>query len=87
MSASKLKNEIGILLLEKPMSLKEIAEIMDIKEKKAYNLLKSMFQKDRVQSFKDLDGQRKYRCSDEESSKAQKRKEKAIKKARARAPS
>jgi hypothetical protein len=80
MSASKLKNEIGVILLDKPMSLKEIAEIMEIKEKKAYNLLKSMFQGDRIQSFKDLDGQRKYRCSEEEASKAQKRKEKAIRK-------
>jgi predicted transcriptional regulator len=80
MSASKLKNEIGVILLNKPMSLKEIAERMEIKEKKAYNLLKSMFQGDRIQSFKDLDGQRKYRCSEEEASKAQKRKEKAIKK-------
>lgn len=81
MSASKLKNEIGILLLEQPKSLKEIASTMDIKEKKAYNLLKSMFQNERVYSFKDIDGQRKYRCTEEEKAKAIKRKTRAEKKA------
>ena len=55
MSASKLKNEIGVLLLNKPMSLKEIAVAMNVKDKKAYNLLKSMFQNERISSFKDVD--------------------------------
>ena len=60
MSASTLRNKIGVLLLDSPMSLKEIAEVLDVSEKKAYNLLKNMFQNDRVISFKDDDGQRKY---------------------------
>ena len=80
-SNAKLMNDIGVLLLEKPMSLKEVAETMELKEKKAYTLLKNMFSKDRVISFKDADGQRKYRCTEEEIEKALKRKERAEKKA------
>jgi len=80
-SASKLKNEIGVMLLEKPMSLKEVAEAMEIKDKKAYSLLKSMFQDDRVAGFKDADGVRRYRVTEEEAEKAAKRKARAEKKA------
>jgi hypothetical protein len=80
-SASTLRNKIGVLLLDKPLSLKEVAEILEIKEKKSYNLLKNMFQKDRVIGFKDTDGLRRYRITDEEREKALKRKAKADKKA------
>jgi len=80
MSASKLKNEISVMLLEEPMSLKEIAQEMDIKEKKSYSLLKSMFNDERVMSFKDVDGERRYKLTEEETEKALKRKERAEKK-------
>ena len=81
MSASTLRNKIGVLLLENPMSLKEVALELDITEKKGYSLLKNMFQKDRVISFKDLDGQRKYRNTEKEKEAALKRKVRAEKKA------
>jgi len=81
MSATKLKNEIGVLLLEAPMSLTELAEAMGIKEKKAYNLLKGMFTEERVNGFKDEDGVRRYRCTEDEAEAAAKRKAKAEKKA------
>jgi predicted transcriptional regulator len=81
MSASALRNKIGVLLLEKPMSLKEVAEVLEIKEKKAYSLLKNMFQKERVSGFKDTDGVRRYRNTEMETEKAVKRKERAEKKA------
>lgn len=80
MSASKLKNDIGVLLLDKPMSLKEVATAMGVKDKKAYSLLKSMFTDERVISFKDADGERRYRITEEEEKKAQKRKARAEKK-------
>jgi len=80
MSASTLRNKIGVLLLEKPMSMKEIAEELDITEKKVYSLLKNMFQSDRVNSFKDSDGKRKYRNTEEEREAALKRKARAEKK-------
>jgi len=81
MSATKLKNEIGVLLLDKPMSLGELAEAMGIKEKKAYNLLKGMFTEERVNAFRDEDGVRRYRCIGEEAEAAAKRKTRADKKA------
>jgi predicted transcriptional regulator len=81
MSASTLRNKIGVLLLEKPMSLKEVAQELEIKDKKAYSLLKNMFQKDRVIGFKDMDGQRKYRNTETETEAALKRKARADKKA------
>ena len=81
MSSSKLKNEIGVLLLDKPLSLKEIAGTMEITEKKTYNLLKSMFNDDRIESFKDMDGARRYRCMPDETEKALKRKARPEKKA------
>lgn len=80
-SASTLRNKIGVLLLDKPLSLKEVAEILEIKDKKSYSLLKNMFQKDRVIGFKDTDGSRRYRITDKEREKALKRKAKADKKA------
>ena len=61
-------------MLEKPLSLKEVAETLEIKEKKSYSLLKNMFQKDRVIGFKDTDGMRRYRITDGEREKALKRK-------------
>ena len=81
MSSSKLKNEIGVMLLEKPLNLKEIAQVLEVKDKKAYNLLKSMFKDERVNSFKDVDGERRYRVTEEEAEKAAKRKSRANKKA------
>ena len=81
MSASTQRNKIGVLLLENPMSLKEVAEELEIKEKKAYSLLKNMFQNDRVVGFKDMDGQRKYRITESETEAALKRKARADKKA------
>lgn len=68
-------------MLEKPMSLKEVAEVLEIKDKKAYSLLKNMFQKDRVMGFKDTDGVRRYRITDAEREKALKRKAREEKKA------
>ena len=81
MSATKLKNDIGVLLLDKPMSIPELAEVMGVKEKKAYNLLKGMFTEERVNAFKDMDGVRRYRCTELEVEAATKRKAKAAKKA------
>ncbi len=68
-------------MLEKPLSLKEVAESLEIKEKKAYTLLKNMFQKERVIGFKDTDGLRRYRITEEEREKALKRKTREDKKA------
>jgi transposase len=80
MSASTLRNKIGVLLLGEPMSLKEVAAELEVTEKKAYSLLKNMFQNDRVIGFKGADGQRKYRNTEEENEAASKRKTRTGKK-------
>ena len=59
--SAKLKRQIKEKIHETPMSLKEISGILDINEKRAFRLLRSMFQKGEVSSFKADDGQRKYR--------------------------
>jgi DNA-binding CsgD family transcriptional regulator len=58
--SAKLKKEILKLLSEEPMSLKEIAAKMDLKEKRVFRLLRSLFQKDQIKSFKGEDSQRRY---------------------------
>ncbi|MCW4013919.1 MAG: hypothetical protein NWF07_13170 [Candidatus Bathyarchaeota archaeon] len=78
---SAQRNKIGVLLLDNPMSLKEIADELGVTEKKAYSLLKNMFQNDRVMSFKAEDGQRKYSNTEDETEAALKRKARADKKA------
>ncbi len=82
MSSATLRNKIGVLLLERPMTLKEIAAELGVTEKKAYSLLKNMFQNERVDSFKDVDGLRKYRCTPAEAEAARKRKARAEKRAK-----
>lgn len=59
--SAKLKRQIKEKIHESPMTLKEISEILEIKEKSAFRLLRSMFNKGEVLSFKADDGQRKYR--------------------------
>lgn len=78
---SAQRNKIGVLLIDNPMSLKEVADELEVTEKKAYSLLKNMFQNDRIIGFKAEDGQRKYRITEEEKEKALKRKARAEKKA------
>jgi hypothetical protein len=56
-----LKRQIKEKIHETPMSLKEISGTLDINEKRAFRLLRSMFNKGEVSSFKADDGQRKYR--------------------------
>ena len=61
MSTTKLKKDALILLVEHPMTLKELASNMGLKEKKVFNLLKGLFSAGEVALMRDKDGQRKYR--------------------------
>ena len=58
--SAKLKKQALQLLAEEPMSLKELAAKMDLKEKRTYRILKSLFQKGQIKSFKDEGNQRRY---------------------------
>ena len=60
MSTAKLKKQILAELSEKPMSLNEIAEKMELKQKRTFRLLRSLFQKDQIKTISDEDGKRRY---------------------------
>jgi DNA-binding MarR family transcriptional regulator len=65
--SAKLKKEALKLLQEKPMSLTELAEAMELKEKRAFRILRSLFQAEAITSLKAPDGVKKYRAlTDEE---------------------
>ena len=61
MSTAKLKKDVVKLLVGNPMTLKELATSMGLKEKKVFNLLKGLFSSGEITSMKIADGQRKYR--------------------------
>jgi len=58
--SAKLKKQALQLLAEEPMSLKELAAKMDLKEKRTYRILKSLFQKGQIKAFKGEGNQRRY---------------------------
>ena len=47
---AKIHKQIIMLLSEKPMTLVEIAEKLEYKEKKVFNALKKLFSQDKVKS-------------------------------------
>jgi len=47
---AKIHKQIITLLSEKPMTLVEIAEKLEYKEKKVFNALKKLFSQDKVKS-------------------------------------
>ena len=55
-----MKKQILVHIDEKPMSLSEVAEVMELKEKRTFKLLRSLFKKDQVKMIRDEDGIRKY---------------------------
>ncbi|MFB0557522.1 MAG: hypothetical protein ACETVY_00260 [Candidatus Bathyarchaeia archaeon] len=59
--SAKLKKQILAHLSEQPMSLKELAEKMELKEKRTYRLLRSLFEKDQLEMVKGEDGSRRYK--------------------------
>lgn len=59
--SAKLKKQILQHLGEQPLTLKEIAEKMGLKEKRTFKLLRSLYQKEQIMSFKDMDNQRRYK--------------------------
>jgi len=59
-STAKLKKQILEHLSENPMSLKEVAEVMELKEKRTFRLLRSLFEKEEIKRVKAEDGVRRY---------------------------
>ena len=78
MSTAILKNDELKCLQEKPFSLAELAEKMELKEKKVFRLLRSLFESGEITSLRGADGIRKYRpTTDEEKAAAKAAAEKA----------
>ena len=65
MSTAKLKKQILAELSKQPMSLNEIAEKMELKEKRTFRLLRSLFQKDQIRNVRGEDGIRRYAVAEE----------------------
>jgi len=61
--SEKMRKQALQLISENPLSLKELAEKMGIKEKKAFNILKNLFEKGQIDCFKDADNVRRYKPS------------------------
>lgn len=61
--SAKLKKQALQLIAEEPLTLRELAEKMDLKEKRAFRILRSLFQKGEISSFRDQDNQRRYRVA------------------------
>jgi DNA-binding MarR family transcriptional regulator len=61
--SAKLKKQMIQHLSTQPLSLKEIAEKMELKEKRTFRLLRSLYNKGEIDSFKDQDNQRRYRTT------------------------
>jgi predicted transcriptional regulator len=59
--SAKIKKQALQLLTDEPLSLKELSSKMDLTDKRTYKVLKSLFEKGQVASFKDTDKQRRYR--------------------------
>ncbi|HUS78373.1 MAG TPA: hypothetical protein VM050_06915 [Patescibacteria group bacterium] len=66
MSTAKLKKQVLVHLREQPMSLKELAEKMELKEKRTYRLIRSLFEKEKIRSMRGEDGVRRYLPAEEE---------------------
>lgn len=58
--SAKLKKQILSHITEQPMSLKEIAEKMELKEKRTFKLIRSLYQKDEIVMVRGDDGARRY---------------------------
>ncbi len=63
--SAKLKKQILAHLAEQPMSLQEISEKMELKEKRTFRLLRSLFQKDQIKMVRSDDGKKCYTPKDE----------------------
>lgn len=63
--SAKLKKQILAHLAQQPMSLKEVAEAMELKEKRAFSLLRSLFKKDQIVMIRSEDGVRRYKNNEE----------------------
>lgn len=60
MSTAKLKKQILVHIHDTPMSLIEVAQVMEVEEKRVFKLLRSLFKKEKIKMVRDDEGIRKY---------------------------
>ena len=77
MSTAKLKKDALKQLQLKPMSLTELAATMELKEKKVFRLLRSLFEGGEIATMRGGDGSRQYRPTTDEEKAAAKAKAEA----------
>jgi DNA-binding IclR family transcriptional regulator len=65
LSTDKLKKDLLKHLQAQPLSLVEIATAMELKEKRVFRLLRSLFEGGEIASIRGADGHRKYRLTTE----------------------
>jgi|TARA_B100001971_G_C18227636_1_gene561652 predicted XRE-type DNA-binding protein len=59
-STAKLKKQILVHIHDTPMSLIEVAQVMEVEEKRVFKLLRSLFKKEKIKMVRDDEGIRKY---------------------------
>jgi len=53
------------LLSQGPLTLRELAEALEISEKRAFRVLRYLFEKGLIDAYRDEEGRRRYRPSSE----------------------
>jgi Fe2+ or Zn2+ uptake regulation protein len=65
--SERLVQQVKLHLNEGPMSLKELAAMIRIEEKKVYRVLSLLHKSSQVDHFRDVDSVRRYRLIEESS--------------------
>ena len=65
--SERLVQQVKMRLDERPMSLKELVEQTKVEQKQVYRVLSSLHRSNRIVQFRDPDGVRRYRFSEESS--------------------
>ena len=65
--SERLVLQVKMRLDERPMSLKELVEQTKVEQKQVYRVLSSLHRSSRIVQFRDPDGVRRYKLSEESS--------------------
>ena len=65
--SERLVQQVKMQLNERPMSLKELVEQTKVQQKQVYRVISSLHRSSQLVQFRDPDGVRRYRLSEESS--------------------
>lgn len=60
--SAKLRKQALQLLAEQPLTLRELADKMELKEKRAFKVLRNLFENGQINMFMDDDRKRRYKA-------------------------